>query len=98
MRVQAGFSPYRANVERIAPLTVEKASMQTFHNPSSQNLGSDHPVQQQALLCKLCVDFAIPHKGTFWTICDCILTFIDYFNCTMAKPFLWKFQGYPELA
>jgi transposase len=27
-----------------------------------------------------------------------ILAFIDYFNCTMAKPFLWKFQGYPELA
>jgi len=26
-----------------------------------------------------------------------IFAFIDYFNGTMAKPFLWKFQGYPEL-
>jgi transposase len=24
-----------------------------------------------------------------------ILAFIDYFNCTMAKPFQWKFKGYP---
>ncbi|HAA33668.1 MAG TPA: hypothetical protein DCE56_45480, partial [Cyanobacteria bacterium UBA8553] len=32
MQVQAGFSPYRANINRIAPLTVEKASMQTSHN------------------------------------------------------------------
>lgn len=26
---------------------------------------------------------------------DRILAFIDYFNRTMAKPFQWKFQGYP---
>ena len=26
---------------------------------------------------------------------DRILAFIDYFNCTMAKPFQWKFKGYP---
>lgn len=25
-----------------------------------------------------------------------ILNFIDYFNRTMAKPFVWKFQGFPE--
>ncbi len=25
-----------------------------------------------------------------------ILNFIDYFNCTMAKPFVWKFQGFPD--
>jgi putative transposase len=24
-----------------------------------------------------------------------ILAFIDYFNRTMAKPFQWKFKGYP---
>jgi len=23
------------------------------------------------------------------------LAFIDYFNRTMAKPFQWKFKGYP---
>jgi hypothetical protein len=27
-----------------------------------------------------------------------ILAFINYFNCTMAKPFVWKFKGYPEVA
>jgi transposase len=26
---------------------------------------------------------------------DRILDFIDYFNRTMAKPFQWKFKGYP---
>jgi hypothetical protein len=25
-----------------------------------------------------------------------ILHFIDYFNSTMAKPFIWKFQGFPD--
>jgi hypothetical protein len=25
-----------------------------------------------------------------------ILDFIDYFNCTLAKPFVWKFKGFPE--
>ena len=25
-----------------------------------------------------------------------ILNFIDYFNRTMAKPFVWKFPGFPE--
>ena len=29
---------------------------------------------------------------------DRILAFIDYFNCTMAKAFLWKFKGYSEVA
>ncbi|AUB43847.1 Thiamin-phosphate pyrophosphorylase (plasmid) [Nostoc flagelliforme CCNUN1] len=27
-----------------------------------------------------------------------ILNFIDYFNCTLAKPFVWKFLGYPDSA
>ncbi|MGD1808893.1 transposase [Dapis sp. BLCC M126] len=25
-----------------------------------------------------------------------ILNFIDYFNCTLARPFVWKFQGFSE--
>lgn len=25
-----------------------------------------------------------------------ILNFIDYFNRTMAKPFVWKFKGFPD--
>ncbi len=25
-----------------------------------------------------------------------ILDFIEYFNCTMAKPFVWKFEGFSE--
>ena len=25
-----------------------------------------------------------------------ILDFIDYFNRTLAKPFVWKFVGFPE--
>jgi len=25
-----------------------------------------------------------------------ILEFISYYNKTLAKPFIWKFQGYPE--
>ncbi|RQH24181.1 IS630 family transposase, partial [Okeania hirsuta] len=25
-----------------------------------------------------------------------ILNFIDYFNCTLARPFIWKFQGFSE--
>lgn len=27
-----------------------------------------------------------------------ILDFIAYFNRTLAKPFKWKFEGYPDLA
>jgi len=27
-----------------------------------------------------------------------ILDFINYFNRTLAKPFVWKFKGFPELA
>jgi transposase len=27
-----------------------------------------------------------------------ILEFISYYNKTLAKPFIWKFQGYPEAA
>lgn len=27
-----------------------------------------------------------------------ILDFITYFNRTMARPFQWKFVGYPEVA
>ena len=27
-----------------------------------------------------------------------ILEFISYYNRSLAKPFLWKFQGYPEVA
>jgi putative transposase len=27
-----------------------------------------------------------------------ILEFISYYNKTLAKPFFWKFQGYPEVA
>ena len=27
-----------------------------------------------------------------------ILEFISYYNKTLAKPFIWKFQGYPESA
>jgi hypothetical protein len=26
-----------------------------------------------------------------------ILNFITYFNRTLAKPFVWKFEGYPEV-
>ncbi len=26
------------------------------------------------------------------------LEFISYYNKTLAKPFIWKFQGYPEVA
>lgn len=29
---------------------------------------------------------------------DRILAFIDYFNRTMAKPFQWKFKGYPVVS
>ncbi|HEY9744263.1 MAG TPA: transposase [Coleofasciculaceae cyanobacterium] len=29
-------------------------------------------------------------------LCDRILAFIDYFNRTIAKPFQWKFKGYPR--
>jgi putative transposase len=29
---------------------------------------------------------------------DRILAFIDYFNRTMAKPFQWRFKGYPVLS
>ncbi len=27
-----------------------------------------------------------------------IFDFIDYFNCTQALPFVWKFKGFPESA
>jgi hypothetical protein len=27
---------------------------------------------------------------------DRILAFIEYFNLTLAKPFEWKYEGYPE--
>jgi hypothetical protein len=27
---------------------------------------------------------------------DRILAFIDYFNRTLAKPFEWKYEGYPD--
>jgi transposase len=27
---------------------------------------------------------------------DRILAFIEYFNRTLAKPFEWKYEGYPE--
>ncbi|MCT7982242.1 transposase [Laspinema sp. A4] len=39
-------------------------------------------------------------RGEFTSIYDLseqILKFIDYFNRTSAKPFLWKFQGFKEL-
>ncbi|MBO0347739.1 transposase, partial [Phormidium pseudopriestleyi FRX01] len=38
-------------------------------------------------------------RGEFTSIDDLseqILKFIDYFNRTSAKPFLWKFQGFKE--
>ena len=38
-------------------------------------------------------------RGNFNSTSDLkqkILDFIAYYNRTMAKPFLWKFQGYPE--
>ncbi len=38
-------------------------------------------------------------RGEFTSIYDLseqILKFIDYFNRTSAKPFLWKFQGFKE--
>ncbi|MCT7979796.1 transposase [Laspinema sp. C3] len=39
-------------------------------------------------------------RGEFTSIYDLseqIFKFIDYFNRTSAKPFLWKFQGFKEL-
>ncbi|MBD2015117.1 IS630 family transposase, partial [Microcoleus sp. FACHB-53] len=27
---------------------------------------------------------------------DRILVFIEYFNRTLAKPFKWKYEGYPK--
>ena len=38
-------------------------------------------------------------RGNFTSTSDLkqkILDFIAYYNRTMAKPFLWKFEGYPE--
>ncbi|GAC1564504.1 MAG: hypothetical protein NVS2B7_38490 [Herpetosiphon sp.] len=35
-------------------------------------------------------------RGSFRSVTDLkqqILTFIDYYNCTMAKPFAWTYQG-----
>jgi hypothetical protein len=40
-------------------------------------------------------------RGNFTSTDDLkqqILNFISYFNRTLAKPFLWKFEGYPEVA
>ena len=40
-------------------------------------------------------------RGNFTSTDDLrqqILDFIAYFNRTMAKPFKWKFEGYPEVA
>jgi len=36
-------------------------------------------------------------RGNFTSTADLkqqILNFIGYFNCTLAKPFKWKFEGY----
>lgn len=38
-------------------------------------------------------------RGNFVSVDDLqhqILAFIDYFNCTMAKPFQWKFKGFQK--
>ncbi len=38
-------------------------------------------------------------RGHFTSTADLkqqILDFIAYFNCTLAKPFNWKFQGFPD--
>jgi len=40
-------------------------------------------------------------RGNFTSTLDLkcqILSFIDYFNRTFAKPFVWKFLGYPNTA
>jgi hypothetical protein len=40
-------------------------------------------------------------RGNFTSTNDLkqqILNFISYFNRTLAKPFVWKFEGYPEVA
>jgi hypothetical protein len=40
-------------------------------------------------------------RGNFTSTLDLkqqILAFITYFNRTLAKPFKWKFEGYPEVA
>lgn len=40
-------------------------------------------------------------RGSFTSTDDLkqqILNFISYFNRTLAKPFVWKFEGYPEVA
>jgi DDE superfamily endonuclease len=40
-------------------------------------------------------------RGNFTSTNDLkqqILNFIDYFNRTLAKPFVWKFLGYPDTA
>jgi hypothetical protein len=40
-------------------------------------------------------------RGNFTSTDDLkqqILDFINYFNQTLAKPFKWKFEGYPEVA
>jgi len=40
-------------------------------------------------------------RGSFPSVDDLktkILAFIDYYNCTMAKPFKWTYQGKPLVA
>jgi hypothetical protein len=40
-------------------------------------------------------------RGNFTSTNDLkqqIFNFISYFNRTLAKPFVWKFEGYPEVA
>jgi hypothetical protein len=43
----------------------------------------------------------VVRRGNFLSQADLrekILTFIDYFNATMAKPFRWTYQGKPLVA
>jgi hypothetical protein len=35
-------------------------------------------------------------RGNFTSVADLqakVMAFIDYYNCTMAKPFQWTYQG-----
>ena len=39
-------------------------------------------------------------RGNFTSTQDLkqkILNFIAYYNCTFAKPFQWKFKGFPDV-
>jgi hypothetical protein len=39
-------------------------------------------------------------RGNFTSTQDLkqkILNFIAYYNCTFAKPFQWKFEGFPDV-